>query len=153
MQNETLFIAGIIIGLLVGIGLSSFFHPKIRHQRKLKQELDSTQKALVKQREELVKHFSDSAELLDKMANDFRNLYQHMADNSTSLLNNDNLSLETEDPFKLTNRHHTKESSENKISQFDEGTEIEENNIEVKETTNKIITNTDSVKNQPEKEQ
>ncbi len=37
-------------------------------------------------REELVSHFARSAELLDTMAHDYRQLYQHMAKSSSSLL-------------------------------------------------------------------
>ncbi|MCS5945430.1 DUF1043 family protein [Klebsiella variicola subsp. variicola] len=37
-------------------------------------------------REELVSHFARSAELLDNMAHDYRQLYQHMAKSSNNLL-------------------------------------------------------------------
>ena len=37
-------------------------------------------------REELVSHFARSAELLDNMADDYRQIYQHMAKSSSNLL-------------------------------------------------------------------
>lgn len=77
----------LIIGIVIGVILASIFNPKLRRHNALKKELDTTKQQLVNQKQMLVKHFSHSAELLDKMANDFRHLYQHMAENSTSLLN------------------------------------------------------------------
>lgn len=76
----------LIIGVVIGVILASIFNPKLRRHNALKKELDATKQQLVNQKKMLVKHFSHSAELLDKMANDFRHLYQHMAENSTSLL-------------------------------------------------------------------
>lgn len=76
----------LIIGIVIGAILASIFNPKLRRHNALKKELDTTKQQLVNQKQMLVKHFSHSTELLDKMAQNFRHLYQHMAENSTSLL-------------------------------------------------------------------
>jgi uncharacterized membrane-anchored protein YhcB (DUF1043 family) len=49
-------------------------------------KLASVSAELEEYREELVSHFARSAELLDNMADDYRQLYQHMAKSSSSLL-------------------------------------------------------------------
>ena len=49
-------------------------------------ELEKNKAELDEYREELVSHFARSAELLDTMAHDYRQLYQHMAKSSSSLL-------------------------------------------------------------------
>ena len=61
-----------LIGLVVGIIIGAV-------AMRYKAELDEY-------REELVSHFARSAELLDTMAHDYRQLYQHMAKSSSSLL-------------------------------------------------------------------
>src|SRR5699024_12231 len=55
-------------------------------QRALQYELTKKESELDAYREELVNHFAHSAELLDRMANDYRQLYQHMAKSSSELL-------------------------------------------------------------------
>lgn len=73
-------------GLIVGWILTLVFCAKIKNQRHLQQELDAAKLALSTQKQMIFKHFSHSAEILDKMAGDFRVLYKHMADNSSALL-------------------------------------------------------------------
>jgi len=57
-----------------------------RQQQSLQYELEKNKAELEEYREELVSHFARSAELLDNMATDYRQLYQHMAKSSSSLL-------------------------------------------------------------------
>lgn len=49
-------------------------------------ELEKSKAELADYREELTNHFARSAELLDNMAHDYRQLYQHMAKSSSQLL-------------------------------------------------------------------
>lgn len=88
MTNTSFFflIFGLATGGSAGVILTSIFNPKLRQYKTLKKELDESNQQLTKQKQMLVKHFSHSAELLDKMAKDFRNLYQHIAENSNSIL-------------------------------------------------------------------
>ena len=86
-KDITLYLTiGIIIGIIFGVILASILNPKFRNYKRIKKELETTQLQLANQKQLLVKHFSHSAGLLDKMAKDFRRLYQHMAENSTSFL-------------------------------------------------------------------
>ncbi len=69
-------VVGIIIGAVVTCVLVIVNYASNRrcstNWKKNKAELDEY-------REELVSHFARSAELLDTMAHDYRQLYQHMA--------------------------------------------------------------------------
>ncbi len=55
-----------------------FGNRKLRQQQALQFELEKNKTELEEYREELVSHFA-RAELLDNMADDYRQLYQHMA--------------------------------------------------------------------------
>jgi uncharacterized membrane-anchored protein YhcB (DUF1043 family) len=63
-----------------------FGNSKLRQQQVLQNELDKSKTELEEYRQELVGHFARSAELLDNMARDYRQLYQHMAKSSNNLL-------------------------------------------------------------------
>lgn len=95
MNNDiiTHLIIGGIIGFIIGIILISTISPKARRYNKVKRELDEAQEALNTQKQIIVKHFSHSAEILDNMAKDFRRLYQHMAENSSQLVNSEEIAL------------------------------------------------------------
>ena len=75
-------IIGLILGIIIGIILTNIFSPKARKFNKLQVECDESKQQLIAQKQIIVKHFAHSAEILDNMANDFRRLYQHMAENS-----------------------------------------------------------------------
>lgn len=64
----------------------AFRQPQLRQQQALQFELEKNKAELEEYREELVSHFARSAELLDNMAHDYRQLYQHMAKSSNNLL-------------------------------------------------------------------
>ncbi|MBG0749558.1 putative cytochrome d ubiquinol oxidase subunit 3 [Pectobacterium carotovorum subsp. carotovorum PCCS1] len=65
-----------------------FGNRKLRQQQVLQNELEKSKTELEDYRQELVGHFARSAELLDNMADDYRQLYQHMAKSSNNLLPN-----------------------------------------------------------------
>ena len=77
---------GLVVGLIIGAIAMRFGNSKLRQQHAMQYELEKSKKELVEYREELFSHFARSAELLDNMANDYRQLYQHMAKSSSSLL-------------------------------------------------------------------
>lgn len=87
VENGMPIFLGVLVGAIFCFILMSLFSPKRKRHQCLAKELAATKAELERQRNDVVKHFSDSAELLDKMAQDFRHLYQHMATNSTSILN------------------------------------------------------------------
>lgn len=87
----TYLIIGLVIGFVVGFLFMSILSPKARKFNKVKQELEQTKDELNAQKQMLVKHFSHSAEILDNMAKDFRRLYQHMAENSSQFIDNEDM--------------------------------------------------------------
>lgn len=87
----TYLIIGIVVGVIVGIIIANVLSPKARKYTKVKRELEATKQELTNQKQVIVKHFSHSAEILDNMAKDFRRLYQHMAENSSTLLSDTEL--------------------------------------------------------------
>ena len=66
--------------------MARFGNRKLRQQQALQYELEKNKAELEEYREELVSHFARSAELLDNMADDYRQIYQHMAKSSSNLL-------------------------------------------------------------------
>lgn len=87
----TYLIIGLVIGFVVGFLFMSILSPKARKFSKVKQELEQTKDELNAQKQMLVKHFSHSAEILDNMAKDFRRLYQHMAENSSQIIDDEDM--------------------------------------------------------------
>ena len=77
---------GLVVGIIVGAVAMRFGNKKLREQRSMQYELEKSKAELADYREELTNHFAQSAELLDNMARDYRQLYQHMAKSSSSLL-------------------------------------------------------------------
>ncbi|BBI92333.1 Z-ring associated protein ZapG [Serratia symbiotica] len=79
-------LVGLVFGIVIGAVAMRFGNRKLRQQQALQHELDKSKTELEKYRQELVGHFAYSAELLDNMARDYRQLYQHMAKSSNNLL-------------------------------------------------------------------
>jgi uncharacterized membrane-anchored protein YhcB (DUF1043 family) len=77
---------GLVVGIVIGAVAMRFGNRKLRQQQVLQNELDKSKTELEEYRQELVGHFARSAELLDNMARDYRQLYQHMAKSSNNLL-------------------------------------------------------------------
>jgi alkylation response protein AidB-like acyl-CoA dehydrogenase len=68
---------GLVVGIIIGAVAMRFGNRKLRQQQALQFELEKNKTELEEYREELVSHFARSAELLDNMADDYRQLYQH----------------------------------------------------------------------------
>lgn len=79
---------GLVVGMIIGAVAMRFGNRKLRQQQTLQNELGKRKAELEEYREELTGHFALSAELLDRMADDYRQLYQHMSKSSNSLLPN-----------------------------------------------------------------
>ncbi|AIN46925.1 Z-ring associated protein ZapG [Candidatus Palibaumannia cicadellinicola] len=77
---------GFLVGIIIGAIAMRFGNRKLRQQQTLQNELEKSKTELNKCRKELNSHFARSAELLDNMANSYRQLYQHMAKSSNNLL-------------------------------------------------------------------
>ena len=68
---------GLVVGIVIGAIAMRFGNRKLRQQQVLQNELEKSKNELEQYRQELVSHFAHSAELLDNMASDYRQLYQH----------------------------------------------------------------------------
>lgn len=79
---------GLVVGMIIGAVTMRFGNHKLRQQQTLQHELERSKAELDEYREKLTKYFVRSAELLDNMADDYRQLYQHIAENSNSLVPN-----------------------------------------------------------------
>ncbi|MCC8365103.1 DUF1043 family protein [Xenorhabdus sp. PB61.4] len=77
---------GLIVGFIIGALAVRFGSRKLRQQNAAQAELEKNRAELEEYRKELVSHFARSAELLDNMARDYRQLYQHMAKSSNELM-------------------------------------------------------------------
>ncbi|PLK58413.1 cytochrome D ubiquinol oxidase subunit III [Candidatus Palibaumannia cicadellinicola] len=77
---------GFLVGIIIGAVVMRFGNRKLRQQQMLQNELEKSKAELDKCRKELNSHFARSAELLDNMANSYRQLYQHMVKSSNRLL-------------------------------------------------------------------
>ncbi|OCG59311.1 hypothetical protein A9G41_05160 [Gilliamella sp. Nev5-1] len=103
----TYLIIGLVIGFIIGFIFVNVISPKARKYTKVKHELEQAKDELIAQKQMIAKHFSHSAEILDSMANDFRRLYQHMAESSGQFIDSDNVS--SLDFDSSSNPHETKE--------------------------------------------
>lgn len=79
-------VIGLVVGIAIGAVAMRFGNRKLRDQQVMKNELEKSKAERDEYRQELVGHFARSAELLDNMATDYRQLYQHMAKSSNNLL-------------------------------------------------------------------
>lgn len=102
-------VIGFCVGLAIGVLLMMWFSPSYKKQRALRKELDEAKLTLSTQKQFIFKHFSQSAEILDKMAGEFRSLYRHMAENSNAFLdeNKDENASITENQSKLDKKSET----------------------------------------------
>ncbi len=81
-------IVGLLVGTIVGVVISRLTTPGYKNQKSVQKELESAKFELEQQRQELVDHFAQSAEMLDTLGKDYTKLYQHLAKTSAELLPN-----------------------------------------------------------------
>lgn len=81
-------IVGLFVGCIVGVIISRITTPQYKNQKSLQKELDSTKYALEQQRQELMDHFAQTADMLDTIGKDYTKLYQHLAKSSSDLMPN-----------------------------------------------------------------
>lgn len=77
---------GLAVGIIIGALAMKFYSNKLHRQKKTNNEFATEKKALEEYRQELTNHFAHSAKLLDNMAKDYHQLYQHMIQTSSDLL-------------------------------------------------------------------
>ncbi|MHA2769769.1 Z-ring associated protein ZapG [Vibrio harveyi] len=81
-------IVGLLVGTIVGVVISRLTPPEYKKQKSVQKELEAAKFELEQQRQELVDHFAQTAEMLDTLGKDYTKLYQHMAKTSSELLPN-----------------------------------------------------------------
>lgn len=79
-------LVGLVVGIIIGAVAMRFGSRKLRQQQAMQFELEKNKAELEEYRTELVSHFARGSELLNTMAHDYRQLYQHMAQSSGRLL-------------------------------------------------------------------
>ena len=79
-------IVGLLVGTIVGVVISRLTTPEYKKQKSVQKELEAAKFELEQQRQELVDHFAQTAEMLDSLGKEYTKLYQHMSKTSAELL-------------------------------------------------------------------
>lgn len=77
---------GLVVGFSIGYFLLRFTKGSVKKQVKTETELRQLKAQLENQKQQLEKHFAESANLLKTLAQDYQHLYQHFAGASVQLL-------------------------------------------------------------------
>lgn len=77
---------GLVVGFAIGYFLLRFTKGSVKKQVKTETELRVLKEQLENQKQQLEKHFAESANLLKTLAQDYQHLYQHFAGASVQLL-------------------------------------------------------------------
>lgn len=77
---------GLVVGLIIGGLVTRFGSKQVRDQHALQYELNKTKAELNEYKQELNDHFTRSAELMENLTQNYRELYQHMTHSSHQLL-------------------------------------------------------------------
>ena len=81
-------IVGLLVGCVVGVIISRITGSLTKNQKSVQKELDGAKLALEEQRQEIMDHFSQTADMLDTIGKDYTKLYKHMAKTSSVLIPN-----------------------------------------------------------------
>ena len=77
---------GLVVGFAIGYFLLRFTKGSVKKQVKTETELRQLKAQLENQKQQLEKHFAESANLLKTLAQDYQHFYQHFAGASVQLL-------------------------------------------------------------------
>ena len=77
---------GLVVGFAIGYFLLRFTKGSVKKQVKTETELRQLKAQLENQKQQLEKHFAESANLLKTLAQDYQHLYQHFAGAAVQLL-------------------------------------------------------------------
>lgn len=78
-------IAALAVGAALGYFAYQYLHPVPRRNRELEQQLHALQEASKDHRYEVNAHFNKTAELLDQLANSYREVHNHLARGAVEL--------------------------------------------------------------------
>ncbi|WP_026957952.1 YhcB family protein [Aliagarivorans taiwanensis] len=79
----------LLIGVAIGYFVSRLFGKSSVSERSITQELDQNRKELDSYKQQVQEHFATSAQLLEDMAKQYQSIYEHMANQSKSLIGDD----------------------------------------------------------------
>lgn len=87
-SNEvwTAVIVAFFIGAVVGYLILLTTNANAKKQQKLEVDLNAATQKMEEQKQQLEKHFEQSAQLLSTLAEDYKKLYSHLAQSSQTLL-------------------------------------------------------------------
>ena len=153
-MNETneivTFLFTLVAGGIMGFIISHFVFAS-RKQNKQQKEIDANKEELEAYKAKVNNHFTDSAELMGQVANSYQALYNHMADQSQTLLDEDNHShfplLKTPVETDLSEDELTADPAIGDVDNIDS-----EENTESNEKVDEVVINEDdseSVAEQP----
>ncbi|PJG83965.1 YhcB family protein [Caviibacterium pharyngocola] len=77
---------GLVVGVVIGYILVRLTKGSVKKQVKTEAELNQVKTELNEQKQQLEKHFAESADLLKTLAQDYQKLYRHLASSSVALL-------------------------------------------------------------------
>ena len=75
----------LVAGLLIGAMGYRFFAPSIKHAEEVQSELDKAREDLNQYKADVSQHFDRTAELVNDLAQNYVNVYQHLADGAQTL--------------------------------------------------------------------
>lgn len=128
---DTNFILGILVGSALAFILFTVFNSRKKLHEEVAKELENTQEALKLQHQ----HFSESEELLHKIAGDFTELYRHMSKNTQSTLHTKGSGLV------LDNEELLDQLTHQEASEIQTDTNVEENTNEPSIETDEALDN------------
>lgn len=77
---------GFTLGFIFAYILISLTKSSVKKQAETEQELKRVKEELLNKREQLEKHFAESADLFKTLAQDYQKIYRHLAKSSETLL-------------------------------------------------------------------
>lgn len=114
-------IVGLVVGFVLCYLLLRLTKGSIKKQVKTETELKKLQTQLAEKNTQLEQHFSQSAELLKKMAEDYQALYQHLAQSSLALVPQTEENKIFENPLISDNSQEVITDSEHQPRDYSEG--------------------------------
>lgn len=145
-SNEmwTAIIIAFFVGAIVGYLILLTTNASAKKQQKLEMDLNAATQKMEEQKQQLEKHFEESANLLSTLAQDYKKLYTHLAQSSQTLLPETTAKLEFFQQAQLENAQETAaEQSETDTAEAN----LEQNVEEAVQT--ETASADDNVENQP----
>lgn len=116
-SNEmwTAIIVAFFIGAVVGYLILLTTNANAKKQQKLEVDLKAATQKMEEQKQQLEKHFEESANLLSTLAQDYKKLYTHLAQSSQNLLPETTAKLEFFQQAQLENNQYTAEQTASEV--------------------------------------